>query len=161
MITTRPFAGFGNDSMASLLQVLADVGRAGVYQTNIDPEEIVAAAKTVGLEVFRIDLTGARGKSGLLDRIAKSLGFPPHFGRNWDALSDCLGDLDTQSKNGWLLLVTGATEFAEKYPQDFQTAQEVFAIAADDWRKRKRAFWVLLHASGKLSDDLPLLVATN
>jgi RNAse (barnase) inhibitor barstar len=145
--------------MASLLQLLVDLDRAGVYQTNIGTDEIVAAAKTVGFEVFRINLTGARGKRALLDRIATSLGFPPHFGRNWDALNDCLSDLDNQSKNGWLLLLTGATGFAQTYEQDFQTTLDVFATAADYWRKQKRAFWVLLHAPGKLSDDLPLLVA--
>lgn len=35
-------------------------------------------------------------KDSLLDRLARGLEFPAHFGRNWDALSDCMTDL------GWL-----------------------------------------------------------
>ncbi len=32
-------------------------------------------------------------KDALLERLARGLEFPEHFGHNWDALSDCLGDL--------------------------------------------------------------------
>ena len=79
--------------MGSLLNLLPDSKRAGVYRTAIDSDEIVAAAKTAGLQVFKIDLAKARGKSGLFDAFSKTLKFPRHFGKNWDALNDCLTDL--------------------------------------------------------------------
>jgi hypothetical protein len=35
-----------------------------------------------------------RSKAELFDRLAVGLGFPPYFGHNWDALEECLGDLN-------------------------------------------------------------------
>lgn len=34
-----------------------------------------------------------QGKAELLERVALALSFPDYFGRNWDALIDCLSDL--------------------------------------------------------------------
>ncbi len=36
---------------------------------------------------------GLTGKPALLEAFAAGLNFPAYFGQNWDALSDCLGDL--------------------------------------------------------------------
>lgn len=37
--------------------------------------------------------SNVQGKEELLDRVARGLSFPDYFGRNWDALIDCLSDL--------------------------------------------------------------------
>ena len=70
--------------MDSLLTLLPNSKRAGVYRSAIGSDEIVAAAKTAGLQVYKIDLAKARGKLGLFDALAKALKFPAHFGKNWD-----------------------------------------------------------------------------
>jgi RNAse (barnase) inhibitor barstar len=145
--------------MASLLTLLADGARAGVYRTAMDAEELVAAGKTVGLEVLRLGLGGARGKYGLLDRFAKTLRFPAHFGRNWDALNDCLCDLDWLGAKGLLLIVTGANDFVAADEEDFQTAVEILESAGEFWRARKKPFWVLIQAQGELALRLPQIVA--
>jgi len=144
--------------MPSLLQLFADIDRAGVYQTDLDSAEIAAAARTAGLEVFRINLSSARGKSDLLDRIAKSLRFPPHFGNNWDALNDCLSDLEWLNQKGWLLIIGGATKFNSAHEEDFRAAIDVFASVAAHWRERQQPFWVLIQGSEELSAGLPRLV---
>jgi RNAse (barnase) inhibitor barstar len=144
--------------MASLLKLLPNSKRAGVYQTAIAAGEIVAAAKTVGLDVFKLDLGGARGKSGLLDRFAKALRFPAHFGKNLDALNDCLTDLEWLDGKGWVVIVANAQSFADKYEEDFTTAIDILTGAAEHWRKRKKPFWIIVQAQAGWELKLPKLV---
>ena len=145
--------------MPSLLKLLIDNKRAGVYQTAIDADEIVAGAKTVGLDVFKVNLGGAHGKTGLLDRFAKALRFPTHFGKNWDALNDCLTDLDWLSGQGLVLIVTGAKDFAEAHEDAFQTVIDVLDGAAAYWRERKKPFWVLIQSQADLTVEIPKIVS--
>lgn len=145
--------------MASLLKLLPDSQRTGVFQTAIDADEIVAGAKTVGLDVFKLDLAGARGKSALLDRCAKALRFPAHFGKNWDALNDCLTDLDWLSGKGLVVIVTNANNFAEKYEEIFNTAVDVLNQAAEYWRGQKKPFWVMVQTQTDLALELPKIVS--
>jgi len=145
--------------MPSLLKLLPDSKRAGVYQTAIDADEIVAAAKTAGLDVFKLDLAGARGKSGLLERLAKALRFPAHFGKNWDALNDCLTDLDWLGGNGLVLIVTNAKNFAAAHPEPLHTAIDILNGAVAYWRGRKKPFWVLIQTQTDLALELPKIVS--
>lgn len=45
---------------------------------------------------WHIDFKGLRSQDSMLKRVAAALEFPPHFGRNLDALYDCLTDLKLQ-----------------------------------------------------------------
>ncbi|MFJ7988011.1 barstar family protein [Streptomyces sp. NPDC096351] len=75
-----------------------------------------------------LDLTGVTDKAGLMDRCAAALALPDWFGRNWDALADCLTDLPEPVT----LVVTGWREYAGRHPRDWRTAQDVFAAAVDE-----------------------------
>ncbi|MGA4945160.1 barstar family protein [Streptomyces cinereoruber] len=75
-----------------------------------------------------LDLTGVADKAALMERCAEALGLPDWFGRNWDALADCLTDLPRPV----VLVVTGWRGYAEARPREWRTAQEVFATAADE-----------------------------
>ncbi len=44
--------------------------------------------------VWRIEGSHLTTKEGALREFALKMRFPDYFGRNWDALRDCLGDLD-------------------------------------------------------------------
>jgi RNAse (barnase) inhibitor barstar len=45
---------------------------------------------------WSIDFKGLRSKDSMLKKVATELAFPAHFGRNLDALYDCLTDLPLQ-----------------------------------------------------------------
>ena len=145
--------------MPSLLKLLPNSKRAGVYQTAIAAAEIVAAAETVGLDVVKVDLGGARGKSALLDRIAKALRFPAHFGKNWDALNDCLTDLEWLDGKGWVVIVSNAQSFADKYQEDFTAAIDVLTSAAAHWRELKKPFWIVIQAQTGWNSGLAKLAS--
>lgn len=51
-----------------------------------------AALQARGGRVLHLDGRGLRQPASLFDAFARELGFPGYFGRNWDALVDCLHD---------------------------------------------------------------------
>ncbi|MER7345098.1 barstar family protein [Streptomyces aurantiacus] len=90
-----------------------------------------------GWGTLALDLTGVRDKAAFMDRCATALTLPDWFGRNWDALADCLSDLSwAPGARGRLLVVSGWREYAEAAPDDWAVAQEVFADAVAYWREQ-------------------------
>ncbi len=146
-------------SMNSLLSLLPDVERAGVYHTEVPADEIIAAAKAAGLHTFKVDVRKARGKNEFLDRFATILHFPDYFGRNWDALADCLSDLAWLDGAGWVLILIRCDLFARNDEDSFNTAVEVLNAAAASWRERKKPFWVFVQGNPGWEPGLPKIVA--
>ncbi|MDF0531832.1 barstar family protein [Tsukamurella sp. 8F] len=83
-----------------------------------------------------------RTKAALLDEVSAALQFPLTFGGNWDALADCLGDLD------WIAgtVVLAIAESLEVLADD-EDALPVFAsILADVTARPEAPLTVALHA---------------
>src|SRR3546814_314131 len=90
-------AGFGGCGAFELRALLADASQNGSYFIDVrDREGLDEVARELGHAVAAIDLAGCRDKDDVLDRFAAALHFPDWFGRNWDALADCLGDLRSE-----------------------------------------------------------------
>jgi hypothetical protein len=85
----------------------------------------------------------------LFDECAEALAFPAWFGRNWDALADCLGDLSWLSGRGHVLLWDQYDVLARHDPKAWRLAYQVFEDAT---RARPRygaaPFYVLLRGAG-------------
>jgi RNAse (barnase) inhibitor barstar len=131
--------------MSNLENILADVGRAGVYHMpHMDTAPIVAAAEDEGFATFRVDLAAASDKEQMLEAIGRALDFPEWFGRNFDALADCLGDMAWRPAEGYLVLLEHCDRIHGLAEQDFVATLQVFQQAADDWREQGIAFWCLV-----------------
>lgn len=130
--------------MDSLLKLLPNSKRAGVFRSAIGTDEIVAAANTAGLQAFKIDLAKVRGKAGLFDAFAKALKFPEYFGKNWDALNDGLSDLAWLDAQGWVFILANGKAFASKYEADFDLALDLLAGVAVTWQEDGKPFWVIV-----------------
>jgi RNAse (barnase) inhibitor barstar len=96
------------------------------------------------MQVCVVDCSGAKDKKALLDACKKGLGLPAHFGKNWDALSDCLLDEEWAVAPGYLIVIKGAREAAKACGEDFATLQEIFSEACDTWKEDGKAFSVVL-----------------
>jgi RNAse (barnase) inhibitor barstar len=88
-----------------------------------------------GRLLVTLDLDGVGDKAAFMERVVRALDLPYWFGRNWDALADSLTD-DTvwpaeAVERGLLLVVRGWQEYAQARPEEWETAREVFAEAAD------------------------------
>ena len=124
--------------MTKLLQRLSDPVKSGVYRAAHDLD-IRAAAEGTAHDLA--DITLARGKSEILARIAKALGFPDWFGGNWDALEDSLTDLSW--RQGWarIFLFEGARDSAAD--NDLGILIDVLSSAAEFWREQGRPFFAV------------------
>lgn len=118
--------------MGKLGQRLTDAARSGVYRATT-AAVILAAADETGVDVARID-----AREHVLESIAKALEFPAWFGRNWDALEDCLGDLSWRQGRAHVLLF-------DAYPggDDFGVLLDVLRTTAQYWTERGRAFFAV------------------
>jgi RNAse (barnase) inhibitor barstar len=124
---------------------LIDADQSDVCQLSGDPNAIEQAATTAGLTVIRIDLKRLASKAGLLQRAARAFNFPEWFGKNWDALNECLTDLSWLDGRGWVIIFENSQDLASRKPQVFHSAVEVFQSANDYWRQAGKPFWVLFH----------------
>ena len=124
---------------------LANAEQSDVCQLTGDLDKIEQAATGAGLTLIRIDLKGLASKAGLLGRVARALNFPDWFGKNWDALNDCLTDLSWLDGRGWVIIFENSKHLAARKPQVFHSAVKVFQSANDYWRQAGKPFWVLFH----------------
>lgn len=63
------------------------------------------AYRTSGFHVASIPGAALSSDAKLFDALAASFEFPDYFGRNWDAVADCLGDLEWLDAKGFVLLI--------------------------------------------------------
>ncbi|MFE2969052.1 barstar family protein [Streptomyces sp. NPDC059340] len=116
--------------------------------------EVFRAARAVGWQVSVLDLTGVSDKAAFMERCVRALDLPEWFGRNWDALADCLGDPDWgPASPGRVILVNGWRHYAKARPDEWETAQEVLESAAGHYEEHDATLSVVLSLGG--SDQLP------
>lgn len=128
-------------SVSKLLTRLRDASRSGVYRV-AQADEILDAARGSELDLAQIDLSGVSDKEQLLMRVASALEFPRWFGRNWDALEDCLGDLAWRANDGHVLIIEGFEVMRARQPDDFGVLLDILASSAQYWHERGRPFIV-------------------
>jgi RNAse (barnase) inhibitor barstar len=85
-------------------------------------------AATDYTRLWRIDFKGLRAQDSMLRTVAAALEFPPHFGRNLDALYDCLTELPLQKGHAYAI----ALDNLEHDPAG-DAVYTVFADAREWW----------------------------
>lgn len=124
---------------------LDDASKAGVFFVAAgDLATLGAAAHDAGLMPRQIDLMDCANKATLLLRISVALDFPHTGGRNWDALSDALRDLQWLGGQGYVLLFHGAGEMHEVDERSFDTLVGVLDEARTYWASRDVPFWAFM-----------------
>lgn len=119
--------------MSKLLERLKDASRSGVYRTS-SPGPVLEVVPGSGIEVARIDPR----ERPLFDAIGEALQFPDWFGRNWDALEDCLTDLSWCQADGHVFVFESFTP-----DDDLGVLIDVLASCAEFWAARDRSFFAL------------------
>jgi len=76
--------------------------------------------------VAYVDGAAIPDKAALMDALAAAFRFPPHFGKNWDALLDCLRSLpDELPAEGYVLAVRNPGSFLSSSPKDLEDFTDI------------------------------------
>ena len=83
-------------------------------------------------------------KQQVLTTIAQAFHFPRHFGKNFDALADCLTDLAHKAgpQPGFVVVLEQLPNTQKFDKEARETLLDVFRDAADFWAEKKVAFRV-------------------
>ena len=132
-----------------MLDVLADLledNAGGVWYLPepVDGRQLQSLAKKSGFAYFHIDGKNVARKEQLLNHVATALHFPSDFGHNWDALEECLTDMEWVDASGYLIYYEHIESLQEAHPDQFDTLVEILRDAVASWKEDDTAMIVLL-----------------
>jgi RNAse (barnase) inhibitor barstar len=105
---------------------------------------VQSAAKKAGYAFFHIDGKKIERKEQLLNAFATALRLPESFGHNWDALEECLTDLEAGDNDGYVIYFDHIDGLLAAHPDQFETLVEMLRDAVQSWKEDGTAMIVLL-----------------
>lgn len=132
--------------MQSSLGTVLESGESGLFHLVGDGDIQLALlnAKARGYRAVHLDCGNVGDKKALLSLFEKAFSLPPHFGHNWDALTDCLMDLSWLQGLRWALVVEGLDRLSREDPESYYTLLEVLLEVSAYWADQEQPFIVLL-----------------
>jgi RNAse (barnase) inhibitor barstar len=105
-------------------------------------DELMSSAQELGYHFLYANLSKAQSKQDVLEAIAQAFLFPAHFGKNMDALYDCLTDMVNKSgaQQGFIVVLEQLPDNPRFDREVREQLLDVFRDAADFWGERKIPF---------------------
>ena len=137
----------------------SDCCPSGVYLIDAAERERVVrhGAFPPAFAVAVLDGAEAGSRAGFFKELADVLRFPDYFGRNWDAVYDCLTDLNWLPAAGYVLVLDGFDRLATNEPGQWEIGLKVLREACAFWRPLSRPMYALLYGSAELAPGVPPL----
>ena len=131
------------------LESLLEENRGGVFflANRVEPKSLQALARRHGYAFFHIEGKNINRKEQLLNHAATVMHFPGHFGDNWDALEECLTDLEWVDGDGYVIYYDHIDGLLEHHPDQFATLVEILRDSVKSWKEDDEAMVVLLSGS--------------
>jgi hypothetical protein len=141
--------------MSGLAALLAGRRKPGIYtwHSGFEVENVRHTVEHAGWTFAYVDGLKAQTKQEFLTEIGEALNFPEWYGKNFDALADCLTDVD--SGNGTVVLWDGWGALARAEPRAFSVALSVLGTRVN--ADRGGPFSVLLRGEGPDVAGVPSL----
>jgi RNAse (barnase) inhibitor barstar len=116
------------------------------------------ANKHAALRVIQGRTCGTREST--LDEFARALDFPEYFGNNWDALEDCLTDLEWLSSRKFVFVVEHTDALLREERGMLTNLGDILKAAAAFWQDHDppAAFHVIFHCEPGHADDTRALL---
>ena len=103
-----------------------------VKVNSLSAGEIEKLFSPLGYFTARMNGSDIKTKQELMAALAAVFKFPPYFGRNWDALLDCLRSLpESMSAGGYALIVENSLSLLGDSPSDLQNFRDIAGMAAE------------------------------
>jgi RNAse (barnase) inhibitor barstar len=124
-------------------------------------EDLMAAAQAAGQHFLYANVASAQSKQDVLDGIAQAFTFPAHFGKNLDALYDCMTDIvhKAGAQPGFVVVLEQLPDNPRFDREAREQLLDVFRDAADFWGERKiafRCFYSFAVTRGQEQADKPM-----
>jgi RNAse (barnase) inhibitor barstar len=105
---------------------------------------LLAAAQEAQQHFLYANLSEATTKQEVLETIARSFLFPKHFGKNFDALRDCLTDMIASAgPQPGFVIVLEQLPMTQRFDKEArETLLDVFRDSADFWYEQGVEFRV-------------------
>ena len=132
---------------------------SGVYLIDaVEREQVLHhGAFPANFAIAVLDGTDAATRSGFFQEIARGLYFPDYFGRNWDAVYDCLTDLNWLPAAGYVLVLDEFDRFATNESEQWNIALKVLREGCAFWQPLSRQMLALLYGPSELAPGVPSL----
>lgn len=136
--------------MSGLAALLVGRRDPGVYRwsSHLPAADVEHAVAHAGWRAFTLDGRSVTDAEGFHNAVARACELPSWYGRNWDALADCLADLSWAPARGRVLLYEGWGMLARTDPQAWQAVRGVLFDTCTYWHEAGTPFAVLLRGAG-------------
>jgi RNAse (barnase) inhibitor barstar len=133
---------------------------SGLARTDLPVEVVEEIADRLGWRLVLLDGAEIADKDAFLEQCAALFGLPEWFGMNWDALEECLAELELDTP-GLVVVWPGWHEMAEAEPDDFAVAIDILRTSAQTWADDGVRGGVLLVGQGPSVDAPELIPAAS
>jgi Barstar (barnase inhibitor) len=117
--------------------------------------ELESLNRDCGAKLFYLDGNEIVDRASLLQQFATVMQFPEYFGHNWDALADCLTDLDEDEVDRHIIIIDRLDNFAIANPQQWLTFLDICKSTVKYWQDTDTPMYMLLRG------DSPQLIQAN
>jgi RNAse (barnase) inhibitor barstar len=122
-------------------------------------QDLQDAATSLGHHFLYANLAHAQSKQDVLDLIAAQFTFPSHFGKNFDALYDCMTDMVHKSgpQTGFIVVLEHIPANSKFDKEAREQLLDIFRDVADYWSDRKipfRCFYSFSVARANKGDEV-------
>ena len=103
-------------------------------------EDFKSGLDSLGLRVLEGSVADIRTDEELFSVVASAMQFPDYFGHNWDALDECLSDMEWLPAEGYLLVLRDAAEGWSQSPYELGRFVTAWLEAGEHWVEEQTPF---------------------
>jgi RNAse (barnase) inhibitor barstar len=110
-------------------------------------KEIERLNQDKGTKVYVLDSDRIVDSPSLFQEFATEFQFPEYFGHNWDALKDCLTELDGHEVDRYIITIDKLDRFIANDSSQWTNFLEVCKSVVEYWQDTETPVYILLHSN--------------